>query len=501
MEMGIETFNATIDNKEYSCITIGEKGIELPSHMMQGIKPCGYIVREGISEAWYWDGLTIAQEKRCIYFKKLNLFSITDIATKKRAKGLTIVRDLAKALSTLKPKFLDLSSGIVPLWRIWGLEEGGFLFLPQALADLFSSCASEEVRALQSTCWVHHDTHVPFSLCDQMTQLLYFSSMGFPPFQNPETREDAFRALPVSLNSGLDLPKATVQFIDSTLALSLTRQRDASGNMDSNKALSWFIEKTENLLWTLKSKEQAFTREDLKLDPNCKMFLEKQKQRADLKIFWRKKGWIVISIVAVVIAVAWFTTSRIQQALTPPYTEGMTNVQIIEEYYLGQSELDIQKMEASLSNKAKNPSSLEVTNLFVSRQTRQAYEGMNSQINPNTWIANGKPAIQEGTYLYGVTDVKVTQIGENRYRATSTLYTPYSYMDQDEDNLSVPSAGHAFMFHYEQVQEFTLGLSKHGWTEITGITNVSVKDLGVFEVETYAAANKSMLGQPGSQAQ
>jgi hypothetical protein len=501
MDTGIETFNSTVEGTEYSCITIGEKGIELPMFMMQGVKTCGYIVRGGVSESWYWDGLTIAKEKRCIYFKKMNLFPLTDIATKKRSKALAIVRDLAKSLTILSTKFLDLSSGILPIWRIWGLEEGGFLILPQNLADLFSSCASEEVRSFQSTCWVHHDTHKPFSLCDQMTQLLYFSCLGFPPFQHSETREDAFRALPVSFYSGLNLPKATSQFIDRTLSFNLTKQRDIGGNKESRDALSWFIGVTENLQWNLENKDVATTRESLKLDPGCNLFLEKQKKRADWKIFWRKKGWIVASIAAVVIVVFWITGSRIKASLTPPYTAGMTNVQIIDEYYAGQSELDIQKMEASLSNKAKNPASLEVSNLFVSRQTRQAYEGLNTQIDPNTWIAKGKPAIMEGTYLYGVTDVKVEQIGENTYKATSILYTPYSYIEQDESKETQPSSGYVLMYHYEQVQNFTLGLSKHGWMEITNITNVSIKDLGTIEVETYPAPNKMLTGQTGSQAQ
>ncbi|AEV30979.1 hypothetical protein SpiGrapes_3235 [Sphaerochaeta pleomorpha str. Grapes] len=495
MDIGVETFNTIIEGKEYSCISIGEKGIELPTFMMQGVKSCGYIIRGGVVESWYWDGLTIAQEKRCIYFKKMDLFPLTDIATKKRSKALAIVRDLAKALSLVSTKFLDLSSGIIPIWRIWGLEDGGFLILPQNLADLFSSCANEEVRSFQSTCWVHHDNHKPFSLCDQMTQLLYFACMGFPPFQSPETREDAFRALPVSLYSVLHLPTATSQFIDKTLSLSLTKQRDIGGNKESKDVLSWFIGATEDLQWTLEDRDEATSREDLKLDLGCGPFLEKQKKRADWKIFWRKKGWIVASIAAVVIVVFWISGSAIKASLTPPYTAGMSNVQIIDEYYTGQSELDVQKMEASLSKKAKNPASLEVSNLFVSRQTRQAYEGLNTQVNPNEWIANGKPAIMEGTYLYGVTDVQVEQIGDNTYKATSILYTPYAYIEENGSEEIQPGAGHAFMYHYQQVQKFTLGLSKHGWTEITSITNESILDLGIIEVETYPAPNKVLSGQ------
>ncbi|WP_320130544.1 hypothetical protein [uncultured Sphaerochaeta sp.] len=499
MDTGIETFDTLLEGTEYSCITIGEKGIELPSYLMQGIKACGYIVRNGVSESWYWDGLTIAKNKRCIYFKKLPLFSITDLATKKRSQALALVRELAKALAVLPPKFLDLSSGILPLWRIWFLTDGGVLILPQTLADLFSSCAIETTRAFQSTGWVHYDTHKPFTLCDQMTQFLYFAILGFPPFLSGETREDAFRPLPVSILPNLQLPEKTIDFIDDTLKLSLTKQRDASGNQESNAALSWFIEQTEGLQWNLEDRDEPRTRDSYNQDPSCGPFLEKQKKRADRKIFWRKKGWIVASVVAVVFLVVWFTGSRIKASLTPPYTAGMSDVQIIDEFYAGQTELDIQKMEASLSGKAKNPASMEVTNLFVSRQTRQAYENISTQIDPNKWIKEGKPAIPEGTYLYGVTDVKIVQTGDNVYRATSTIYTPYSYSDDTTNDEEQPSAAHAFMYSYQQVQEFTFGVSKHGWTVITNITNISVKDLGRFEVETYVPASKSLIAEPSTQ--
>jgi hypothetical protein len=31
----------------------------------------------------------------------------------------------------LPSSFLDLSSGILPLWRIWGVEDGSLLILPR----------------------------------------------------------------------------------------------------------------------------------------------------------------------------------------------------------------------------------------------------------------------------------------------------------------------------------------------------------------------------------
>ena len=488
-----EIFHATIDKKPYTCITIGSKGIDLPSYLMQGEKPCGYIIKHQKLEKWFWKGLSIVDDKRCLYFEHLDLYPITDIATKKRSQALVLVRELAQDLMLLPSKFLDLSSGIIPLWRIWGIEEGGFLILPQSLADLFASCADEETRFAQSSCYVHHGIHAPFSLCDQMTQLLYLSAVGFPPFADKLTREDSFRALPTAL-CGLDLPKQTIDFIDDSLKLSLTKQRDGSGNKESQTALSWFLDQTESLQWTLQNKQILTTYAERKTQQQSASFLDKQEKRANRKIFWRNKGWIVISVTALVITLAWFTTSRIKIALTPPYTAGMTQIEIIEEFFSGQNALDLQKMEASLSKKAKNPASMEVTNLFVTRQTRQAYEGINTQIDPQEWIARGKPPILAGTFIYGVADIEIKQVEENSYEVTSTLYTPYTYFD-DEDK-PVLEENTVTIYLYKQIQRFTLEPSKRGWLEITSITNKEIKELGTIEVPTYTKANTQPSGMP-----
>ncbi|HKM06684.1 MAG TPA: hypothetical protein VJ869_06810 [Sphaerochaeta sp.] len=478
-----DVFTSVIEQKPYTCMAIGPSGVDLPSYLLQGQKEPGYIIQQGEKpKLWYWEGLSVVKDKRCLYFEDIHLFPITEIATTKRSKALALVRELAQAISTLPSKFLDLSSNILPLWRIWGIEEGGFLILPQDLADLFSSCAEEDVRYAMVSAWVHHGLHTPFALCDQMVQLLYFAAIGFPPFYAPETREDGFRALPLTLSS-IELDKQGTSFIDANLRLSLSKQREASGNLESQKALAWFVEATENLQWNVGNRIEAPTYEEMRKAPSSAAFLENQKRRSDRSIFWRKKGWIVISVVVAVTLVVWFTTGRIKSALAPPYTAGMEAQQVIEEYYRGQNELDLQKMEASLARKVKNPASMEVTNLFVSRQTRQAYEGITTQIDPNVWIANGKQALLEGTFLYGVADVRVRALDSENYEVTSVLYSPYPYFEDQEGTMV--EEGEIVIFTYEQVQHFGVGVSKRGWLEITSLTNKSLRRLENLRIPTY----------------
>ncbi len=493
MVVAPSVFTSVIEQKSYTCMAIGPSGVELPSYLLQGQKAPGYIIVEGQKpKTWYWEGLSVVEDKRCLYFEPLHLFPITEIATTKRSKALPLVRELAQALSILPTKFLDLSSNTLPLWRIWGIEEGGFLILSQDLADLFSSCAEEDVRYGMVSAWVHHGLHTPFALCDQLVQLLYFAAVGFPPFGATETREDSFRALPLSLSS-LSLDQQSTAFIDTTLRLSLSKQREASGNLENQKALAWFVQATRNLQWDLQDRTDAPTYESMRKVPSSAVFLENQKKRSERNIFWRKKGWIVVSVVLTVTLVVWFTTGRIKDAMAPPYTAGMTAEQVIEEYYIAQNELDLQKMEASLAKKVKNPASMEVTNLFVSRQTRQAYEGITTQIDPNTWIANGKPDLLEGTFLYGVADVRIRELDSNNYEVTSVLYSPYPYFEDQEETMV--NEGETVIFRYEQVQHFSIEVSKRGWLEITSLDNKDLRRLENLRIPTYKKENKT-LGMP-----
>ncbi|MGH0054479.1 MAG: hypothetical protein ACQ5SW_13915 [Sphaerochaetaceae bacterium] len=484
------TFPHEIDGQMMQCIAIGSQEMELPSYLLQGEKACGYLYEEGNLSKWYWKGLSVVEGERCLYFDPLPLFPFSEIATSKRDQALSLVRDLARALTSLPTAFLDLSSGILPLWRIWGVEDGRLLILPQDIADLFSSCSDEETRYFHSSSWVHHGLHQPFTLCDQMTSLLYYAALGFPPFHDRESREDAFRALPLSY-TGINLPQSTIQFIDRTLSLSLTKQRDAVMNKEPQKALMWFLAQTESMQWTLEATETGMTRQSLTTIEACATFLNGQHKRASRKIFWRKKGWLVITIAAVVISVSWFTVSRIQESRKPPYTAGMEPVQIVQEYYAGINELSLEKMEASLAKGVKNPSSMEVTNLYVTRQTRQAYEGINTQIDPNQWIAEGKPPILEGTFIYGIADLSVTKIGTTQYRAIGTMYTPYAYTEEETE----PLAGVTPVYTYELSQEFSVEMGERGWYEITDIGPASVQPLEKLLVETYVKNNNNVQPQ------
>lgn len=454
--------HAVIDGVPSTCIILTGKDVRLPATLLQGKNLTAWLYKDETFSTVSWDGIAYLEDKQCLRFPDLPLFGVEELASRRKGEALTYIRSLASLLIRLSSKDLDLESGIIPLWRIWGVEGGGILLLPEALGSILETCLSETERKASFNDWVHYDLHPPFTLADQMAQMLYWAASGKAPLSDEATREDHCNAMPLSI-ARTNLAPSVVSFIDSTLHMKLTRQRDLSGNKEPQAFLSWFLEKTTALPWPEAPEVKWESKE-------ADVFRSKQRKRAGKRVFWRKKGVIVLVVVLAFGTVSYIAGSRIKQKLTPPYTLGMSDEMIIEEYYKGQSELDLQKMTASLAPHTKAPAELEVTNMFVARQTREAYENFQAYLNVNDWIAHGKPAIGSQQGLYGVTDITITQVDENTYDVDSTIWTPFPY--EDEGTVTIPDKEHTLAFVYQQKQRFVLETNKRGWRLIKEITNL-----------------------------
>lgn len=496
----------TVEGRRLTYIAIGDAAGELPRYMLQGRKEPGYIVKGNSLEPWYWESFSEQGGVRYVYFPAMEISPIDSLRTSLRDRALPLVQELAEAIQKLPKDFLKLNNGVLPIWRIYFIQGGGILFFPEFLSDIIAATGDDNDRYDSINGWIRHGLEASFTLCDQMTQFLYFAATGKVPYHSPVVRETKFRVLPLVTSAPVLAPtldSATRRWIDAALTLSNNDQKKATGNKSPAEGLQWWLSQTAALQWKLPALPGVLDADimaRLQADSACSAYLVAQAKKAAHRIFWRKKGWIVALCVVIVAGVSAFAGSQIKRALTPPYTAGMTPEQVITEYYTGQNELDIQKLEASLSGKAKSPVSMEVSNLFVTRQMRIAYEGINALIPAPDWNDQGRPAIPDYAFIYGVDDIIVQQTGQNTWVATSVLYSPYDYEDlrpaDDEDTLELPASESKTMtVHlYEQTQEFTLELNKKGWWEITHIGDLYYTPAGTLTVELYTQERAGGLG-------
>jgi hypothetical protein len=482
----------TIKDLPMTIVYLGEGAGELPRHLMVGERDCGYIVKGDNVTQWYWDNLIDRGGERYLSFKQLRVLPFSSLFTTLRSQALPLLRDLAKALCKVPSGFTHPSNGFIETWRIFFLEQGGFLLLPVSLSNIISATVSDQDRIEGYGRWVKPQVEYPFGLCHQFTQFLYTACTGFAPFEKDTVREDQWRHLPLSFGFTKVQPKLSA-WIDNTLALSEKDQRIiASAAYSGEENLKWWLEQTKDFTWS-DPLEGIARSKSYEGHPEAMQFLQQQEKRAQRRVFWRKKGALVVSVgIAAVIVLSIFVNLIVNE-LKPPYTKDMGPTQIIEEFFIGQNLLDSQKMTAAFVRGLKNPFEMEVSGLFVNSKVRLAYEGKNTVVRADEWVAQGMPAVPGYAMIYGVSDVKIQNLGENRYLATYRFFSPTYEEDKDvKDDPTFSEAGDRgaaglTVEVFDRALEFTF-TDKKGYYQITSIQPVSSASTGTLLVETYQEA-------------
>jgi len=468
---------------------------------MVGERDCGYIVKGDAVTPWYWDNLIDRGGERYLSFRELRILPFSSLFTTLRAQALPLLRELAKALQKVPSGFTHPANGFIETWRVFFVEGGGFLLLPVSLSNIISATVSDQDRIDGYGQWVKPQVEYPFGLCHQFTQFLYTACTGFAPFAENAVREDQWRHLPLSLGFTKVQPELAA-WIDDTLALSEKDQRViASAAYSGEENLKWWLEETRNFSWTDPLAGIEGTK-SYEANPAARQFLQQQQKRAERRVFWRKKGALVVSVGIAVIIILSILGNYLVNELKPPYTKDMTPTQIIEEFFIGQNLLDSQKMTAAFVRGLKNPFEMEVSGLFVNSKVRLAYEGKNTVVRADEWIAQGMPAVPGYAMIYGVAEVKVQEIGENHYLATYRFFSPAYEEDQAEtEDATFADAGDRgdagiLVEEFNMALEFTF-TNKKGYYQISSIEKVSSVSVGTRLVETYEEAPSRGLIQDG----
>jgi len=477
----ITIVHSTIKEKPVTSICIGSTSGDLPKHLMTGEKACGYIVKDSVLIPWYWQSISDRDGHRFLVFDRLAILPFSEINRSLRSRALSLLRDLAVALQKVPSGFVQPTNGFIETWRIFFLEEGGFLLLPNSLSQLMLYSTSEKDRFLHLGRYFKPNMEPPFGLCHQFTQFLYQALTGFAPFEDPDVREDQWRHVPLSLGF-TSLEASSAKWIDHVLAMdSRTQRMNVSAAYSAEENLSWWLKETANVTWP--NLEEPKSLADLeKQNQSVQDFRTNQKKRAARSRFWRKRGALVVTIVVGTLILFAAVGPIVYKQLQPPYTAGMAPTQIIEEFFEAQNDLDLPKMEASLARRTRNPYESEVSGMFVSTRVRQAYEGTDLAIRADTWLEQGKPAIPESSIIYGLISLDIAQIDEVTFRATYHTLSPTF----EEEAESIPEV--MVVTEMLHVTDFVFTDVKGYW-QITEIRPIEVTPIKTIQVQTYPKRN------------
>jgi hypothetical protein len=122
--------------------------------------------------------------------------------------------------------------------------------------------------------------------------------------------------------------------------------------------------------------------------------------------FWRRKGTLVTALAGAAALVLLIVGSVVWGIVKPDPTDTWTPEQVVKGYYRGIDGLDSEALRKLTSfDKGKevdlSRDQDEVTNLYVIRQVRLAYEKQSPMVDASAWEAAGRPPLVLGQFLYG----------------------------------------------------------------------------------------------------
>ncbi|NLV84748.1 MAG: hypothetical protein GXY60_09300 [Spirochaetales bacterium] len=472
-------------------ICIGEASGEMPRHLMLGQKECGYIVSDMVARQWFYDNIVDRNGKRYLVFNQLEVVPFFEYLISNRSRPVDLLGKIAEAMTILPADFFQTQNGFIEAWRIFFVTDGSLLFLPKMLSDIISVTVDDDVRYAWYGRFVKSQVEVPFALCHQFTQFLYYACTLEAPYESRQVREDAWRHMPLSTILP-DVHQECTKWVDSTLSMNPRMQRETvSAAYATAQNLQWWIQQTKTF-HELHIDSSVSSATALEHNDKAVTFLKKQSIRASRRAFLRKRGALIITVSLIGAAVVLISGNLISQALKPPYTAGMSAEQVIREFFESWNKLDVSAMSASLARKVKNPYDTEVSTLFVNSKVRMAYEGMNTIIRPDEWLASGKPDVPVSSMIYGVSDVAITPVGMNVYQGRFRFFVPYQDPSEESD-LTFNATGtnqvdSIWVSESSVVLEFGVTDSKGYW-QISSIKEISNEPVALHQVSTFVRQN------------
>lgn len=454
------------DGKLYIAVaasSMGFRGFELSSQ-----RPPALLYQDGAFQEIDWLGTRIEHKDRCLCLDASRLgptppIPAVELAGTLRNDAFMHLARLAKALEAIdgtKGIELDRNFCALPLSSMYFTQDA-VLLLPSKASALIDAMIPDEDRAKDREAWYVHEEANGFGRAKYLFQLLYYAITGTIPFGVQDVKDTGYKPIPLGLyftNDEGHIQNAGVAELCSNVDKALSMAR---------KEMYKVGNPYEYFLSTLSKTVGSITPNDC-IATNSKVYKEyllKLGKKARIRRFLRKKGAALAASIAgaaIVVSIAWYYVAL---ALTPPTTAGLPKDEIVRAYYKAVNDLDIQGVNDSLARGCKSPDEMTVTNLEVTQKVRYAYEGENPIVEAQAWLDEGRPAIPQGSMVYGITNLDIELTGEMEAVASFDFIRPYENYEQEggtTTSLYIPTGV------YHDIVRFSFVQKKH-WLEISVI--------------------------------
>ncbi len=305
----------------------------------------------------------------------------------------------------------------LPTDAIFFIVGGGVLLLPRSIIEMQIAGKSADEIWETSEQWIRPGFRGNGTTVYLLTEYVYRLLTGHVPLGDADSRDDSYTPLPPQLLNQ-QIPEKDGRWIQNILtAKSVSELPDI-----------------EEWIKQFNTRRKAFiTAVPPKNSPLLDNYLETRAKRVRRKRFLRKRGNLLIGLGAATVMILLFAVSMITRALEPPQTAGLEPEEMIAVYYQSQNDLDTELLNETLDRGVRSEAENLVTNLFVTSRTRLAYEQNDGIFPAQEWLDQGRPPVDPGTIVYGITSLEITQIDDFTFRAEYDFWLPDSGSDPEED--------------------------------------------------------------------
>ncbi|MDR0496596.1 MAG: hypothetical protein LBH42_03175 [Treponema sp.] len=332
------------------------------------------------------------------------------------------------------------AGALVVTEKSFGHEQypAGTVFFPPA--NLLKRSLDADGASLEAERFYHPDLEDSDGISFSAAAILYVIFCGESPFKhdNPvELRQDMREAVFIPPNlaaPGLD-PEMS-DLISRALGckpdLSEKKQKLTPGIIDdflgSSKPVSSWIKHLDD-------------NEKVKIYAERERFEKKKTLQVKTKRFAIRNAVIITGCFIAFIVILLTAREIARSQAEKPTTKGMSPIEVVESYYHAFSDMDHITMEACVSKTGKEDIQT-VTNLFVIRKVRQAYEMLDPLMPAQEWFDTGRPDTDR--IVFGITDLQIILLLDDEkntiIEANYILWTPagFSQDTSPEDTSPIP---------------------------------------------------------------
>jgi hypothetical protein len=385
-------------------VPLGSAGRSHALARLSGLRTSpGWQVDGGAVREWRFEGFAGRPGGACLFGPDLEGITLAEALEQPLEQALPLLGRLADALGTLAERmvpFFPLQSDAIVLDG-----RGSVLFLPPEVM--------RQVRALRPFA-ENRDTFESLNHPDlagaalasfTLGACLFRATVGRFPFTGADAEEVHERTRKLALQP-LDRLVPGLRADASALAMAaLGRQRGQSAPIADWRAgfAAWT---REGIARTVEPAERG------RLAAEASSREREAAKRFRTRSFW--ENWKIVAIAAAGAAVAAAVLGSILGGVfAPRATRGFPPRKVVETFYTAINRMDHTLMEDCVVGKAGKEEISEAMNLYVISRVQMGYEGKSNTLPADQWDRAGRPALQPGTSVYGVTGLVIDgQSGE-----------------------------------------------------------------------------------------